>query len=135
MFHDNPTPRLRTTLALDGVACLAMGAGLATLSGFLGSHTDLSPTFLQAAGLLLLPIGAFILAVAMRREIPGWGVALIVAGNAGWVLASLILPLVGLIQPNILGLVLVIGQAVAVAVLAGLEQAYRPHRKGQILQA
>lgn len=135
MFHDNPTPQLRAILALDGVACLAMGAGLAGLSSFLGSQTDLSPTFLRVAGLLLLPIGAFILAVASRREIPGWGVTLIVAGNGGWVLASLILPLVGLIQPNVLGLVLVIGQAVAVAVIAGLEHVYHPHGSGRTLQA
>ena len=134
MFHDNPTPWLRTTLALDGVACLAMGAGLAGLSSFLGSQTDLSPTFLRVAGLLLLPIGAFILAVASRREISGWGMTLIVAGNAGWVLASLILPPVGLIQPNVLGLVLVIGQAVAVAVIAGLEAVHHPHGSGRTLQ-
>ncbi len=135
MFHDNTTPQLRATLALDGMACLAMGAGLAGLSGFLGSQIDLPPTFLRVAGLLLLLIGAFILAVASRRKIPGWGVTLIVAGNASWVLASVVLPLVGLIEPNVLGLCLVIGQAVAVAVLAGLEQVYHPHGHDRTLQA
>ena len=66
MFQDNSTPQLRAVLALDRMACLAMGAGLAGLLSLLGSHTDLSLTFLRMAGLLLLPIGAFIRAVAPR---------------------------------------------------------------------
>ena len=128
-------PSLRVTLALDGVACLVMGVGLASLASPLEGLTDLSSAFLRGAGLLLLPVGAFILAIASRREIPGWGVAFIVTGNAAWIAASLALPLIGLIEPNALGLTLVLGQAAVVAVLTGLEHAQRPLGGDQVLQA
>ena len=126
---------LGTTLALDGVASLVMGAGLAGFASALGSLTDLPPAFLGMAGLLLLPVGASILAVASRREIPGWGVTVVLAGNAARVAASLALPLIGLVRPNAFGLVLVLGQAAAVAVLAGLEHAQRPRGEDSVLQA
>jgi uncharacterized protein YjeT (DUF2065 family) len=112
----------------DGLACLGMGAGLAGLAPALASLTELAPSFLRGAGLLLLPIGAFILWLATRREVPAWGVAATVAGNAAWVAASLGLLAVGLVQPNGLGTALILGQAAAVAVIAALEHARRPGR-------
>jgi hypothetical protein len=122
-------PALRSILRLDGIACLAMGVGLAALAPALGSFTGLAPGFLRWAGIALLPVGAFILAVASRREIPAWSVAAIVAGNAAWVLASVALPLLGLVQPNLMGWGLLLGQAAAVAGLTALEQAGRPGRQ------
>ncbi|TNC63997.1 hypothetical protein [Rubellimicrobium roseum] len=128
-------PDLRLILRVDGAACLVMGAGLATLASPLGALTDMPPAFLRATGLLLVPIATIILAIASRSRIPARGVALIVAGNTAWVVASLALPLLGLIQPNALGWMLLLGQAAAVAGLAGLEQAHRPGRRTRMSEA
>ena len=43
-------------------------------------------------------------------------------GNAGWVLASIALPVADLVHPNALGWAFVIGQAAVVALLAKLER-------------
>ncbi len=117
---------LRRILILDGGACIGMGLGLALLAPALGPATDLAVPFLRGAGLLLLPVGLFILAIAARSEIPAWGVTILVAGNAAWVAVSVALPLLGLLKPNGLGLLLLLGQAAAVAILAGLEHMQRP---------
>jgi hypothetical protein len=128
----NGRPTLRSILRLDGVACLAMGVGMAALAPTLGAFTGLPPGFLLGAGVVLLPTGTFILTVALRREIPAWSVAVIVVGNAAWVLASIALPLLGLVQPNAIGWVLLLGQAAAVAGLTALEQARRPGRQSHM---
>jgi hypothetical protein len=49
---------LRAILALDALACLGMGAGLAALAPALAGLTDLPSAFVRAAGLALLPVGA-----------------------------------------------------------------------------
>jgi hypothetical protein len=72
--------------------------------------------------------------LASRREVPVAGVALVVGGNAAWVAASLGLVLAGLVQPNGLGLALVLAQAAAVAGMATLEHARRP-RQGRAARA
>jgi hypothetical protein len=111
----------RTVLVADGALCLAMGAGLIALRTVLAAPTGLDAGFLAGAGLLLLPVGAFILAVASGWFPARLGLAAIVVGNVGWAAASVILPLTGLIAPTALGLALVLGQAAAVAVIAAVE--------------
>jgi hypothetical protein len=131
--HDDQprTSSLRAILALDALACLGMGAGLAALAPALAGLTDLPSAFVRAAGLALLPVGAFILWAASRRDVPAWAVALIVAGNAAWVVLSVALPLAGLVRPNALGLALLLGQAAAVAALAALEWSRRGEASGR----
>jgi hypothetical protein len=110
----------------DGLACLGMGAGLVGFVPTLATLTDLAPSFLRGAGLLLLPIGAFILWLASRRDVSGPGVMAVVVGNAAWVAASFGLLAAGLVQPNGLGTALIVGQALAVALIAALEHVHRP---------
>lgn len=117
----NDVTSTRSILVADGALCLAMGVGLIALRGLLAEPTGLAPGFLAGAGALLVPVGAFILAV-----VAGWvpfrfGLAVIVAGNVAWAIASVILPLTGVIAPAPLGLALVLLQAAAVAVIAALE--------------
>ncbi|TNC47730.1 hypothetical protein FHG66_16070 [Rubellimicrobium rubrum] len=126
-------PTLSTILVLDAVACLAMGLGLASVAPAIAGFTDLPSAFVRAAGVVLLPIGVFILMVASRSEIRAWAVPLIVTGNLAWVLLSVSLPLAGLVQPNALGWAFLLGQALAVATLTALEhtQARRIGRRAQ----
>ena len=119
---------LRPILMLDAAACIVMGLGFVALAGPIGALTDLPVGFTRIAGLLLLPVAAFILLVATRREIPAAGVAVVVIGNVGWVLASLAVALGGLVEANAAGTALIVVQAAAVAAIAALEHAARPGR-------
>jgi predicted membrane channel-forming protein YqfA (hemolysin III family) len=111
----------RTVLRLDGALCLAMGTVLIAMRAAIAGPTGLPTGFLLAAGVLLLPVGLFILAVAWPPGPPRSGVAIVVIGNALWVQASIGVLAVGFVQPTLFGAVLILGQAVAVAVIAAVE--------------
>ncbi len=110
---------LRTLLALDAVTCLAMGTGLIALTAPIAGWTGLPAQLIAGAGWLLLPCAALMAAMALRPH-PA-GIALIVAGNVGWVAASL--AVAALSGANGLGVILVLAQALAVAGIAYAERA------------
>jgi hypothetical protein len=70
---------------------------------------------------LLLPVGLFILAVSWPARPHRAGVAIVVAGNALWVVASLGVLLTSVVSPTALGFAVIIGQAGLVAAIAALE--------------
>ncbi len=112
---------LKSLLAIDALTCAGMGALLMLAAEPLAALTDLPAPFLLGAGAVLLPIAAFMTLVAHGRPISPTGARLVMAGNIGWVVASVALPALGLIQPNPLGWAFLIAQATVVAVLARLE--------------
>lgn len=112
---------LRRVLFLDAATCALMGAALVFGAVQIAGLTALPVPLLQWAGLLLFPIAA-LMAFTGRQASPAPGLVwLIVAGNLGWAAASLAILGFGWAKPNLLGEVLVIGQAVAVLGLAALE--------------
>ena len=113
---------LRGLLGLDAVTCLVMGGLLLVAGGVLAPPLGLPHDLLFYAGLALLPVAAFMLAVAVPSASPAAGVFVVVAGNWLWVAASLALPLFGLVSPTGLGYAFLLIQAAAVAVLALAEQ-------------
>lgn len=114
---------LRSLLLIDAATCAAMGLGLSLAAAPGATLTGLPPALLTGAGLVLLPIAAFLALVALRPPLQAAGGRLAVAGNAGWVLASIALLASGWVQPNGLGTAFVLAQAGAVAVLTLLELA------------
>lgn len=112
---------LRRLLALDAATCAVMGVALIAAAGPVAAATALPEPLLSLAGAVLMPIAAFMALVAFREQVPAVGAVLVVAGNVLWVAASIGIVLAGLVAPNALGLALVIAQALAVTVLAGLE--------------
>ncbi|MFY0735321.1 MULTISPECIES: hypothetical protein [Aurantimonas] len=114
-------PTLRTLLTLDAVTCTVMGGLLLAASGPIASVTQIPAGFLSGAGMLLLPIAAFMVAVARLRPIPGWAAHMVVLGNALWVVASVALPVSGVLAPNLPGWICLLAQAGVVALLAVLE--------------
>jgi len=110
---------LRNTLLLDAATCVATGALLSLGSGPLSTLLGLPAALLFYAGLSLFPIAAFMLWTSLARPAPA--VWIVILGNAGWVLASVVV-LFGF-SPTVLGYVFVIVQAAAVALLAELEYA------------
>ena len=112
---------LQSILKLDAATCAAMGALLALASAPAAGLTQISAPLLFWAGLVLFPVAGFMFACAQMRRVPMWATGLVVVGNGLWVLASLALPLAGLIAPNALGWLFLVGQAVVVLVFAALE--------------
>tara|TARA_R110002033_G_scaffold11488_1_gene36206 strand:+ start:1374 stop:1772 length:399 start_codon:yes stop_codon:yes gene_type:complete len=112
---------LQSILKLDAATCAAMGALLALASAPVAGLTQISASLLLWAGLVLFPVAGFMFACAQARRVPMWATGLVVVGNGLWVLASLALPLAGLIVPNALGWLFLVAQAVVVLVFAALE--------------
>lgn len=112
---------LRRVLALDALSCIAMGLvmglGAAPLAPLLG----LPEPLVRTAGLLLLPLAAFIAWLATRPSPPRALVWIVILGNVGWTAESF--ALIGQSQPAIttLGIAFVSAQALAVLGLAALE--------------
>jgi hypothetical protein len=113
-------PTLRGLLAFDAATCLGMGVLLVAAGTPLASLLGLPAALLGWAGLLLFPSAALMAAGAARRRPPTLLVRLVVAGNAAWVLASV--AVLVLTAPTLLGIAVVLAQALAVAVLAALER-------------
>lgn len=113
---------LRPLVAIDAATCAVMGLALDLAAAPLAALTGLPAALLVAAGLSLLPIALFMALVAWRPH-PA-AVRLVVLGNAAWVAASLLLVVpTGWVAPTALGIAFVLAQALAVTVLALLEQA------------
>ncbi|HEY5712376.1 MAG TPA: hypothetical protein VIT38_10815 [Allosphingosinicella sp.] len=112
---------LRRVLALDALSCLFMGLlmgfGAAALAPLLG----LAEALVRLAGLLLLPLAAFIAWLASRPAPPRALVWVVIVGNVGWTAESFLL--IGQAQGTItvLGTFFVSAQALAVLGLAALE--------------
>jgi hypothetical protein len=110
---------LRRILALDSLSCLimglAMGLGAASLAPLLG----LPEPLIRIAGLLLLPLAAFIGWLAARPNPTRLLVWIVILGNLGWTAESF--AVIAQHQPTGLGTTFVAVQALAVLGLAGLE--------------
>jgi hypothetical protein len=112
---------LRNVLLLDAATCVAMGVALAVAARPIAAATELPAPLLSWAGLSLLPIGALMAFAATRPVIRRGAVWFLIAGNLLWIDASVLLLVLDWATPNSLGTALVAGQALATAVLAGLE--------------
>ena len=114
---------LRRILALDALSCAALGIVMAPAAGSLAPLLGLPEGLIRGAGLLLLPVAAFIGWLASRRVPPRPAVWLVILGNMAWTAESFVL--VGQMATSMtgLGIAFVTAQAVAVAGLALLEYA------------
>ena len=112
---------LRRVLVADAVSGAAMGLMLVAGAGMLEPLLGLPAALLREAGLVLLPIAAFVLYAGLRKELSRRMVWAVIALNALWVADSFVLLFSGSVAPTVWGQVFVAGQAVAVAVFAGLE--------------
>jgi hypothetical protein len=112
---------LRAVLLIDAASCAAMGLLMTFGATPIALMTELPAALLTAAGASLFPIAAFIAFVGTREPIPLGGVWLVIAGNVGWVLGSVLLAIGDLAAPNVLGVALTLGQGAAVMLLALLE--------------
>jgi hypothetical protein len=115
------TTFLRRILALDAASCALLGLLLSLDSASLSPLFGLGERLLFGAGLLLLPLAAFIVWLASRPAPPSLLVWVVIVGNLAWTAESFLLIATesGRITP--LGTAFVAGQAAAVLVVALLE--------------
>jgi hypothetical protein len=117
----NSSALLRRVLALDSASCLAIGLLLALGAGPLSSLFGLGEKLLFGAGLLLLPLAAFIAWLASRPVPPMALVWLVIVGNLAWTAESFLLISTESARITPAGTAFVAAQAVAVLGVALLE--------------
>ena len=112
---------LRIALLIDAVAsgmtAVLLVAGADVLRDWLG----LPVVLMREAGLILVAYVAFVVIVATRVQISTGAVWAIIACNALWAIASVAIIETGMVAPTMLGAVFVVGQALAVLALGGLQ--------------
>ncbi len=112
---------LRRVLAFDSATCLATGLLLAMGAGPLSAIFGLGERLLFGAGLLLLPLAAFIAWLASRPAPPTGLVWLVIVGNLAWTAESFLLISTQAGKITALGTAFVAAQAVAVLGVTLLE--------------
>jgi hypothetical protein len=116
---------LRAVLRLDALASGALGLAAAAGAGVLDTALGLPSSLLTGVGVFLVVYAAGLVALAGRRTIPRPATWVVVLGNSAWVLASLGLVVGAWDRLTVLGAVIVLAQAAAVAVFADLQYARR----------
>jgi hypothetical protein len=114
---------LRRVLAFDALSCAAMGIVMTPAAGTVAPLFGLPEGLIRGAGLLLLPLAAFIGWLATRTSPPRLGVWIVIVGNTAWAAESLVLVGASAQAMTGLGIVVVAAQAIAVLGLALLEYA------------
>jgi len=116
---------LRAVLRLDAVASGTLGLAAVAGAGVLDTALGLPSSLLLGVGVFLVVYAAGLVALAGRAVIPRPATWVVVLGNSAWVLASLGLVVGAWDRLTVLGAVIVLAQAAAVAVFADLQYARR----------
>lgn len=112
---------LRRALLIDAVMTGATGLLLMVGAQALAGLLALPAGLLFWAGLGLLPF-ALCVALLGRQEAPSRGAVLaVVLCNALWAIDSVLIIVLGVVDPNMLGIAFVVAQAVAVGVFAEMQ--------------
>ena len=90
-------------------------------AGALAPLFELPQALLRETGLILIAYTALVGWLGSRPSVPRALVMLVIAINAAWTLASIVLLLSGAVSPNLLGELAVVAQAIATGVLAELQ--------------
>ncbi|MBG0814480.1 hypothetical protein [Planomonospora sp. ID82291] len=114
------TPFLTRALQADTLLTGGFGILLAAAATPLAGLLDLPEPLLRWAGIVLLPITAFLAYLATRPVPPVRGVQAVIAINVLWTVDSIALLFTGWVEPNPLGVALIVAQALAVAGFAEL---------------
>lgn len=119
---------LRHILIFDAVSCAAMGIVLFTMVEPINAVTAVPSALLMNAGMLLFPIALFMVVAAFAGSSYPALVWVVIAGNIAWLIASVASLFV--IEPNSIGVALVLAQAAFVGLLAYLEHRAWRHLNG-----
>lgn len=110
------SPLLRNVLITDAAFSGASGLTLAAAASPLASLTGLPHGLVLGAGIFLLPYAVFIGSLGLSARLPRGLVWFVIAGNALWVIESLVT--LAQTAPTSVGILAVVAQATVVAAIA-----------------
>jgi hypothetical protein len=113
-------PLVATSVKLDAAMSGSAGALLVAGGAWLDGPTGITTGWLVGIGLFFLAYAAVLVAI-VRAGSPPSLVRLVVLGNAGWVVLSVVALLADWLTPTTTGSVLIALQAAAVALVAELQ--------------
>jgi len=119
MIH--PSQFLRRALLADAVFSGIAAVVLTLDAGALAPLLDLPEALLRETGLFLIAYTALVGWLGTRQTMPKVLVAIVIAGNIAWTVASIVLLFSGAVTPNLLGEFFVAAQAIATGVFAELQ--------------
>jgi hypothetical protein len=117
----NPSLFLRRAIQADAIFSGVSAVLLSFGAGELAPLLSLPEALLRESGLFLIGYAALVGWLGTRPAMPKMLVAIVIAGNAAWTIASIALLFSGTVTPNLWGEAFVAIQAVAVGALAELQ--------------
>ena len=117
----NPSSFLSRALLADAAFSGVSAVGLTLGAGVLAPFLSLPEALLRETGLFLIAYTALVGWLGTRQSVLRALVLFVVAGNAAWTLASIALLFSGAVNPNLLGEIVVVAQAIATGVFAELQ--------------
>lgn len=112
---------LRRTLTIDAVVSGASALLLVFAGDELAQWLAVPEKLLRNVGVLLVPFAIYVGTLARRETVTRSGVGAVVGMNIAWVVASLWLVTGSSVRPSPAGYAFIVGQALAVALLAELQ--------------
>jgi hypothetical protein len=119
MIH--PSAFLRRAIQADAIFSGVSAVLLTFGAGDIAPLLNLPEALLRESGLFLIAYTALVGWLGTRQTMPKALVAIVIAGNAAWTLASIALLFSDAVMPNLLGEAAVAMQAIVVGVLAELQ--------------
>ena len=117
----NPSSFLSRALLADAVFSGVAAVGLTLGAGVLAPFLNLPEALLRESGLFLIAYTALVGWLGTRQSVLKALVLLVIVGNAAWTLGSIALLFSGAVSPNLLGIIVVVAQAIATGVFAELQ--------------
>jgi hypothetical protein len=117
----NPSVFLRRAILADAVFSGVSAVLLTFGAGALAPWLNLPEALLRETGLFLIVYAALVGWLGTRQSMSKALVAIVIAGNAAWTIASIALLFSGAVTPSLLGEAAVAIQAIAVGAFAELQ--------------
>jgi len=117
----NPSSFLRRALLTDAVFSGVAALGFTFGAGAFASLFNLPEGLLRETGLFLIAYAGFVGWLATRQAMMKALVLIVIVGNAAWTLGSIALLFSGAVTPNLLGVSMVVAQAIATGMFAELQ--------------
>jgi len=121
MMTLNSAATLRLLLTADALISGATGVAMIAAAEMLEPLLNVPAMVMRSAGVILLPFAAMVFFFSRPEQLRRSRVWVVISLNVAWVAASVLVLLIGWIQPTTLGLAFVVFQAVVVAGLAELQ--------------
>ena len=112
---------LPVLLVLDAVLSAVTGMAMLVAADLVEPLLNVPAAVMRSAGVLLLPFAGMVYFFSRPAQLTRSRVFVVIALNLAWVAASVLVLVIGWIQPTTVGVVFVLFQAVVVVALAELQ--------------